>query len=61
MTGEREALARARESDRIIAGLLDQAANTVSGLDLGEIGDGHALANRLWRITAYLRNRRRDD
>lgn len=44
--------------DRIAARLLESAGNTVSGLNLEEIGeDGHAVANRLWKIAAYLRKR----
>lgn len=44
----------------VIARQLDSAANTVSGLALEEIGeDGHAIANRLWRIAAHVRNRDR--
>lgn len=44
--------------DRTIAKILENAANVVSGLELSEIGeDGHSMANRLWRIAAYLRTR----
>lgn len=44
--------------DKNVAEKMDSAANTVSGLSLEEIGlDGHVLANQLWRIAAYLRNR----
>lgn len=46
--------------DRISARILDGAGNTVSGLDLSEIGeDGHAVANLLWKIAAYLKKRDR--
>lgn len=45
--------------DRMLAYDLERAGNTVSGLDLSEIGeDGHAVANKLWKIAGYLRNRR---
>lgn len=47
-------------ANRVIASQLDSAANVVSGLALGDIGeDGHALANRLWKIAAHMRNRDR--
>jgi hypothetical protein len=47
-------------ANQIIASQLDSTANVVSGLALDDIGeDGHALANRLWRIAAHLRNRER--
>lgn len=47
-----------KRMDRLTAKILDSAANTVSGLELSEIGeDGYALANKLWRIAAYLRTR----
>jgi hypothetical protein len=40
--------------------MLEQAANTVSGLELRDIGeDGHAVANRLWKIAAHMRARAR--
>jgi hypothetical protein len=46
------------KADKIVADLLDKAGNWVSGLDLSEIGeDGHAVANQLWKIAAYLRTR----
>lgn len=45
-------------ANQTIAALLDRAANAVGGLSLEDIGeDGHAIANRLWRVAAYLRNR----
>jgi hypothetical protein len=48
------------DANRIIANQLESAANTVSGLALGDIGeDGHALANRLWKVAAHLKNRSR--
>lgn len=47
-----------RGADRVMAKILENAANTVSGLELSEIGeDGHAVANKLWRIAAYLHTR----
>jgi len=46
--------------DRIAARIIEDAGNTVSGLDLSEIGeDGHAVANLLWKIAAYLKRRDR--
>ena len=57
--GEQPGLREARvRADRILAGHLDGAGNMVSGLALEDIGeDGHALANRLWRVAGYLRRR----
>lgn len=47
-----------RGMDRLNAATLERAANTVSGLCLEEIGeDGHLVANKLWKIAAYLRRR----
>jgi hypothetical protein len=44
--------------DRIAARELEHAGSIASGLDLSEIGmDGHGVANRLWRIAAFLRQR----
>lgn len=44
--------------DRINADQIESTANTISGLLLEEIGeDGHAVANKLWKIAAYLRKR----
>ncbi len=44
--------------DRINAQFFDEAGNRVSGLILDEIGeDGHAVANLLWKISAYLKER----
>jgi hypothetical protein len=44
--------------DLIIAEKLDHMGNVVSGLELSEIGeDGHALANKLWKVAHYLRTR----
>lgn len=44
--------------DSVNAKFFDQAGDRVSGLDLSEIGlDGHAVANTLWRISAYLAKR----
>lgn len=43
---------------KIIAGILDDAGDLVSGLRLEEIGeDGHAVANLLWKIAGHLRHR----
>lgn len=47
-------------ANQVIASQLDSAANVVSGLALEDMGeDGHAVANKLWRIAAHLRNRDR--
>jgi len=44
--------------DRIVARHINDAGNFVSGLDLSEINeDGHAVANLLWKIAAYLKRR----
>lgn len=44
--------------DRINAHYFDEAGNRASGLCLEAIGlDGHAIANQLWKISAYLRKR----
>jgi hypothetical protein len=44
--------------EQIYARHLDTAAGMVSGLDLAGCGeDGHALANRLWRVAGHLRAR----
>lgn len=49
---------QSQRADKIVASMLDQAGNWVSGLNLEEIGeDGHAVAGRLWKISAYLRAR----
>lgn len=54
-------LARFR-ADKAAARHLDAAAGIVSGLDLAGIGlDGHGMANKLWRISAYLRRRAGQD
>lgn len=46
--------------DRLAARIIEDAGNTVSGLDLSEIDeDGHGAANLLWKIAAYLRQRNR--
>jgi len=58
MTEESQAARDRREFDRINSRFFDAAGDRVSGLDLEEIGmDGHAEANRLWKIAEYLRNR----
>lgn len=47
-----------RGIDRINARYFDEAGDRVSGLVLEEIGlDGHAVANTLWKISAYLERR----
>ena len=47
-----------RGIDRINSRYFDEAGNRASGLALEEIGlDGHAVANTLWKISAYLRRR----
>lgn len=47
------------KADKIMAGILDDAADLVSGLDLEPIGeDGHQVANLLWKISGHLRRRR---
>jgi hypothetical protein len=44
--------------DRINAQFFEDAGNRVSGLELSEIGlDGHGVANLLWRIASYLKDR----
>ena len=44
--------------DRINAAFFNDAGNRASGMVLDEIGmDGHDIANKLWRISAYLRSR----
>lgn len=46
------------KADKVIAGILNDAGDLVSGLSLEEIGeDGHAVANLLWKISGYLRHR----
>jgi hypothetical protein len=51
-----------RGFDRINASYFDEAGNRVSGLLLEEIGlSGHGVANTLWRISAYLRERAERD
>jgi hypothetical protein len=47
-------------TSQVIARQLESAANAVSGLALEDIGeDGHAIANRLWKIAAHLKNQSR--
>lgn len=44
--------------DRINANFLVSAGNRLGGMELEEIGEnGHDLANRLWKVAAYLRTR----
>jgi hypothetical protein len=51
-----------RGFDRINASYFDEAGNRVSGLLLEEIGlSGHSVANTLWRISSYLRERAERD
>ena len=46
------------KADKIIASLIDDTADLVSGLDLTPIGeDAHAVANRLWQISGHLKRR----
>ena len=48
--------------DRINARYFDEAGNRASGLCLEEIGlSGHGVANMLWRISAYLKERAGDN
>lgn len=48
--------------DRINARYFDEAGNRASGLCLEEIGlSGHGVANTLWRISAYLKERAGDN
>ncbi len=45
-------------ADQIRAGIINDAGDLVSGLDLTAIGeDGHRVANLLWKIAAYLKTR----
>lgn len=45
-------------TDKYLAKIFDSAGDTVSGLSLEGCGeDGHAVANKLWKISAYLRRR----
>jgi hypothetical protein len=47
-----------RGIDRINAAFFDDAGNRASGMCLEEIGfDGHDIANKLWKISAYLKKR----
>ena len=47
-----------KKLDRILSRIVKEAGNTVSGLDLSACGeDGHALANRLWKVAYYLKVR----
>ena len=44
--------------DKILAEVFDRAGNCVSGLNLDPINeDGHEVANKLWKISAYLKKR----
>jgi hypothetical protein len=44
--------------DKISASHIESTANLISGLDLTGMGkDGHAVANLLWAIAAFLRER----
>jgi hypothetical protein len=46
------------KADKLLATALEHAANVVSGLELSDIDeDGHLVANKLWKISAYLRRR----
>jgi len=47
-----------RGFDGLAARRFDNVGNIASGLTLDEIGeDGHAVANKLWKIAAYLKRR----
>lgn len=47
-----------REVDLNNARFFDDAANRVSGLRLEECGeDGHAIANKLWKVSEFLKQR----
>jgi len=49
-----------KSADRIMAREFDHLGNWASGLCLEPIGeDGHAVANLLWKIAAYLEKRDR--
>jgi hypothetical protein len=49
-------------ADKLIAGIVNDAGDLVSGLDLTAIGeDGHATANLLWKIAAGYLRRRNDE
>lgn len=52
-----------RGIDRINASFFDDAGNRASGMNLEPIGlDGHAVANLLWKISSFLKQRaERDD
>ena len=56
---DKEQAAKDREDfDRLNAAFFDAAGDRASGLNLEEIGmSGHGLANTLWKVAAYLRNR----
>ena len=57
--GARREIGRRVRTDRVIASIIEDAGDLVSGLDLTAIGeDGHLVANRLWKIAAYLRRRK---
>jgi hypothetical protein len=48
--------------DKILAKVFEQCGNCASGLDLSAIDeDGHAIANKLWKIAAYLKRRAQAD
>ncbi len=58
MTAPSPADSSSRDIDRANAKYFDQAGGRVSGLDLTELGlDAHAVANLLWRISAYYARR----
>jgi hypothetical protein len=47
-----------KTADKVMAGIIEDAGDIVSGLDLTAIGeDGHEVANLLWKIAVYLRKR----
>jgi hypothetical protein len=46
------------KADKLIAEVFDRTGNLVSGLSLEPIGeDGHQVANLMWKISGYLKNR----
>ena len=46
------------KADQILAEVFDRAGDCVSGLSLEAIDeDGHAVANKLWKISSYLKRR----
>jgi hypothetical protein len=53
-----EAAVSNAKADKILAEVFDRCGNMVSGLALEPIGeDGHEVANLMWKISSYLKNR----